>query len=497
MRIASKPSVKADRVFSTFLGGIFYFSGSILVSNFILVLREVFSARLLGPIAYGGWHLLRLVLGYTRYSDLGVLLGMSRQLPYYLGKNEEDRAQVHIRDVSSTTAIVSSISVGVLSGCILWRQYEAVSLSVAIFFCLLVVTQQIHLFLALLQIAYGKLAQRGRQEIIASITGLLLVLLLFKQGLTGITVAVALSFALSSVYVIYKIGLVFRIRLAIGEFVQLVRTGFPMVIDGLLSLSFRSIDRVYVIIFFDQQALGHYGIAFTAYSFFGTIFASISNALIPKFSKLYGSTESVQSLKNLLIKALTVLCYLAPLPIGILYLMLEFPISRFLPNYIPAIAPTKVTLLSSFFLGVISCLRPFFIAILHTPKVNLLQLFFVLLSAALYPLIHSIGFGLVGISLGYLISFGAYATALLLLAKWELVLECKGMLLLTKIYLPFIYLVVLVLSIERLVPFSPDAALRVVIERCLLFIALNLPLVLYLEKQTGLVNRLWILFVRK
>jgi O-antigen/teichoic acid export membrane protein len=390
--------------------------------------------------------------------------------------------------------------VGIIASFILSRLYEEISAPVAIGFCVLVIAQQFYLFLALLQIAYGKLSQRGKQEIIASLSSFILLLLLYKQGLTGITYAVALSWIISIAYVLSKIGLIFKIRLVLNEAIKLVRTGFPIVINGLLALLFRSIDRIYVIILFDQQTLGYYGIAITTYSFFGTIFASVSNALVPKFSKLYGATESLPSLGDPLRKTITILSYLSTIPIGILYLGLEFPIYYILPNYKAAINPTKVTILSCFFLGIVCCLRPFFIAILQTPKANLLQILFILLSTILYPVIHRFGIGLIGISFGFLISFGAYATALSILSNRWISLKNEKSSLLSKIYIPFIHMVVLLFCIEKLIPCPSEAplhALGVMVGRFVFFLVLNIPLILYIEKQTKIVSYIKNIILRK
>jgi len=496
LQMLARVRARVHRISSAFLGQLAWFSGSVLLSNAVLMLREGFLADLLGPRGFGTWQLLRLALGFTRYSDLGTMPGMSRQVPFHLGQGDEDGA-TFIRNVSWSATLIGSMSAGSLvTVTLLWQQPESVTTSVAVAVWLLIVAQQLHLFLALLQIAYGKLAQRGIQEVIASSSSLVLLVVLGRGNLEGAVFSVVLSFLISSAYVLLKLQPGLHLVLNAREVLRLIRIGLPVVFDGILTLAFKSIDRMYVLLFFDQQALGQYGIAIMAYSLFGTVFASVSNALLPQFSSRYGQAASVQELGSYFAKALLILCLLAPVPIGLVYLGLHLPVRIFLPEYIASIDATRISVLGTFFQVPFTCLRPFVISILEAPKMNRLLFLFVGLSVGVYPAIHSVRPDLAGISLSYLISFGTYTLAVALLVSGYTAPEVSKRRIVSSILVPFIYMVVLVLTVESIFPITPRSIASELLAttlRWFLFTAAYLPLILYAQNKTRILSHLWTL----
>ena len=71
---------------------IFGYSASGIVSQALGLIAGFWVARLLGPSDFGVWNAVSLVLVYGAYLELGALSAMGRDLPFYFGKGDMEKA---------------------------------------------------------------------------------------------------------------------------------------------------------------------------------------------------------------------------------------------------------------------------------------------------------------------------------------------------------------------------------------------------------------------
>lgn len=80
-----------------------------MLSSFLRMAAGFLTARLSDPAVLGLFNGLGLVLGYVPFLQIGVLNGLSRELPYYVGKGEHDRVRA-----LAAAAQAWALAVGVL-----------------------------------------------------------------------------------------------------------------------------------------------------------------------------------------------------------------------------------------------------------------------------------------------------------------------------------------------------------------------------------------------
>ena len=68
-----------------------YFSS--IFSFVFSFVRGIIVARFLGPTNFGFWKAVELIQQYHQFSTLGTQNGMSRDIPLYIGKGEEKKAE--------------------------------------------------------------------------------------------------------------------------------------------------------------------------------------------------------------------------------------------------------------------------------------------------------------------------------------------------------------------------------------------------------------------
>src|SRR5512139_3636139 len=72
-------------------------TGTLILSEVLLIFRGFLLAKLLGPNLYGLWHAFKVVLYNSEYYSLGINEGMKREVPYYRGKQDHDKVEALTR----------------------------------------------------------------------------------------------------------------------------------------------------------------------------------------------------------------------------------------------------------------------------------------------------------------------------------------------------------------------------------------------------------------
>ena len=82
-------------------------SGSHIFLGILSVLRGTLVARMLTPRLYGFLSIFNLVLLYSRYAPLGITKAAHREVPFYLGKNDQQKADLIQNSSYNFTTILS------------------------------------------------------------------------------------------------------------------------------------------------------------------------------------------------------------------------------------------------------------------------------------------------------------------------------------------------------------------------------------------------------
>lgn len=457
-------------------------------------LTGFFVARFLGPSLYGIRSLLGLVIEYQYFSHLGTFDAMRKDVPFYRGKGDTEKAEDIINNVFGINLLYSFFIFALLILTALYMyemEFETVYVDFFTFLGFYTVCSKIRGFYNV------KLAVDKRAHLLSRIKVL--------EALSYTTACVSLSYffslrglliglLLSEITVLIFIHILIReipsIRVFPGTIWKLLKVGFPIMVISLMFIMLRSIDRIIIAALLSKEMLGFFSVG-TMLS--GVIHFSTSDVvrtiIAPRMMETLGRTGSIKEIKHYFTEPATVIAYCMPFLIGLIFLGVDFLIHYFLPDYTPAIPVSKILVLSVNFL--VLTMMPILVCVSLNKQLNMVLLIFIgiLFNTVFVYSFIVMGYGLKGAAAGTGISY----FILSLLSLWYALKQFHVKLgeyirFFALIYVPFLYAFCLLLLIERLFPLKLShfgADLFVTVWKEILFLIMFSMIFIFVRKNTA------------
>jgi len=248
------------------LTGIMSFSG--IVGKIFSIPNAIITAKFLGPSLYGVLAIINLIIQYTGLSSLGILQGLSRDVPIAYGKGNRAEADGLKNTVYSSFSVLSAAAL-----VILWMLYifgvtfkGVLSLFTLTFVSLIFVTNRIKTFLESYIKAEGQFMIIGKQElIIKSLTPVLNIPAVIFFKLKGVLAAMLLMGIVSITFYFIRLKKPkFQFSLSINKSLQILKTGFVIFVSKLSESIFWSIDMIILTAMTVTSSVGLYSFALKA-----------------------------------------------------------------------------------------------------------------------------------------------------------------------------------------------------------------------------------------
>jgi len=375
-----------------------------LTAQLFSILRGTIVARVLGPVYFGIWDALQVILDYSPYFGLGVPNAMSREYPYRVGKNELSQAGA-IKNTAFTFNILINTAVALLLvGIIVFLKLK-ISSEIAIgvlVISLVSILQQASVFYREL----GRLEKRINSVNIAlllfsGINCLVSILLVRRFSIYSLYLALVIAYIISLAYLIYVTKNKFRFSIDKDHLRRLVKLGLTLTMIPILTTALQNLDKLLILKFLNIKYLGFYGL--------GSLFAGLILYLpvayqfitYPYLLEGHGQKVPVSDLGNLYVAQPTMaMAGLLAFCIGAMLISVNPVIKYLLPNYLDSLKTLKILLVSGFFFSQIYLSANFLVAMNKQVKVIKLQVICLLLQ---------IGFGFFFIRAGASINGVAWA----------------------------------------------------------------------------------------
>jgi len=476
------------------------------ISRSIALIKNLVIAKLFSPALFGVWKTLNLILGYNDYSNMGFYEGMFREIPFKLSKGKDKEANKIRNNALSIVTIITlliSILIFVLSFFFKQKYPNYVVTSIRLF-ALLVLFDQANTFLKFIFRIRKKFALASKVMIFMSIIDFILVVifLLLKAQITGLLMALIITQIATLVYAFSKSGeRKFKFELNRKILLGLAKVGFFIMMTFFLWVIFRSIDQLMVMVFLGPEQMGYYSLAqgfsswiYTIPSIFGLV---ISTYMFSKF----GKRKKIQDIEQHLIQSTKILAYLIPMIIGLSYVVIPVFINYFLPDYIESVFIIKVLLLSTFFVSLMHAPTYYLIAINKQAKLVRLGIVSLLVVALLDFIAIKQNLGIKGVAIATSLAYFVYITLLLSFALNEQ--KCafkKKFLFFVGVYFPFVYSCLILVVLDLLIGDFSNVLFNdifLITLKMIAFILLSLPLVIYINKKTKIIEHLFFIIRSK
>lgn len=303
------------------------FAASQYFVRFLLTLRGLVAARLLGPGGYGDWSALMLLMDYGSYAPASTFPGLDRAVPAAIVDGDAQRLERIKRAglfniVVATGAFVTACTTYFARSTGQIRDAWGLA-GVLVGMLCVVLTALSHYHLNLLR-AHGNFSAVSMWFVLQGTIGAVLgVVLIPELGAWGLlwgwfagTLVAALIARWRGRPVVPMLPAPSRDSLA------LITTGFPMFVYTVSSFVMRSLDRIIILRFLGTEALGLYGLAVMALGFLLTLPDALAYVLYPQLVRRFreggdapdairGHVHRTWRALSLLMPALCALAYLA------------------------------------------------------------------------------------------------------------------------------------------------------------------------------------------
>jgi O-antigen/teichoic acid export membrane protein len=416
--VAAETAVPAPKLVrkTTARQSITYLAGGSLISTVLYALGGLVVGRLIAPSTLGLFNGIGLILSYASFLQLGVFSGLSRELPYFIGKGDRPTAE-RLSAVAQTWAIlVGGLIAVALLGVSGWELGHGDLWRAAGWFTNAIMA--IELFIATyLQILYRTTNDFARVALIRVIqqTSLLaLVILVLPFNFYGLCLRVVLAGGLNVVLLARWRPLRVRNTWSMMDLRHLMRIGLPIFVVGQILSYWTVVDQTLVLKLGGTTLMGLYSMVFMLRGAVATLPSAVSQVFFPRMSQKFGEGHGLRELLRGVTKPMLVAAGGMALATPLLWWLIG-PITHILlPQYVGAIPAMQWVLPAC----ILDCLEPGIstLTVTRRQKLRLLAI--------------AVGVMAYGASLALLIRNGVHLAAFsqaMLIGRFFYVVVCYGL----------------------------------------------------------------------
>ena len=333
-----------------------------LVSNLILTFQGIIILKFVSPSVMGIWLALQLIQNYGIQCHFGILNGMSRQIPFYIGKDMKDYSE-RIESSARQNILILSLTGLVILFILYISKIFSSEMNLFIFAMILITIIRLNMEF---HVALFKAKQQFKKAsiIIASEAMLMLLALplVYFMQLDGLILRSLICAILLLILSLKLNNWIYKIEASYLLTKEVIFIGFPIMILGLALLLFGSMDRLMILKFLDTEALGIYSIGLAVASILSLIPAFSGQSFYPRMVELYGSKGICKKIIIMCIQASLISLAITSLGVILIYFLLPTFVEYFLESYTDGLMAMKIILISGLILALTAGPNYFIIA---------------------------------------------------------------------------------------------------------------------------------------
>lgn len=325
------------------------FAATQYVIRALLMARAIVAARLLGPLPYGAWNALQLVMEYgSTLPPIGTQQGLDQAVPARIVEGDAARLE------SLERAGLFNILVLTVLFCGAWLLYAFLrpnrfmdfwgpsGLLLAVL--AIVITNLASYHMTLLR-SHGNISPVSGWFLLQGVIGTALGLALIPRfGAWGLLAGWTVGTAIATLVLrLQGRRLVPVVPRPGPDSLSLVRVGLPMFVFVASTQVLRSIDRLMILRFLGTLALGYYSLSVMALGFMLYLPDSIAYVLYPRLLRDFRHHDrQPEAIRGQVERTLRALAVMVPGVCGVAYLLAREAIMLVLPNFLPGLTAVRV-----------------------------------------------------------------------------------------------------------------------------------------------------------
>lgn len=372
------------------------------------LINGILVRRFLGPTNMGIWAFLQVIQNYAKHAGLGVTMATARDVPYFLGKGDRDKAH-QIQNLVFSFTLLTALVVALGIFAFAWgsrpRYSQPIFYGFVVVAVLIILQRLYNLFVVLLR-SYKEFVFAGFLNIASSIASVFLtVLLAWKFRLYGFYVAVVLNYLLMLALILWRTPYRFSFHFDFLGLLPLLNLGLAVLFSDIFRTILMTIDRIMIAKFLGFEELGHYSIALMASNYLYSLPNMLSIIFFPHLQEVFAQRDRSEDLERFLREPTLCLAYLFPFLIGLAWSAATWLVPVVLPQYVHGIPALQYLVLGSFFTALSHSFSNFMITIKKQWQLVPLLGFSIVFGFALTGIFIQMGWGIQGVAFaGSLIS---------------------------------------------------------------------------------------------
>ncbi|MDP2923631.1 MAG: polysaccharide biosynthesis C-terminal domain-containing protein [Candidatus Omnitrophota bacterium] len=481
----------------TIISDIFKYTLAQYSSQALGFFTAVLIRRFLGPFATGIWNILKVVIDYSSYTNLGTTSTVTYKLPIARGRGENEEANNLSKVVFNFVSITTFFcSVGIVIYALISRKV----LSWEIFTGLLAVSvillsQRVFSYYVVLLRANKDFTVLSKSIVFDAIANLsLIILIVSKFKLYGFYVVAILMPILNVFFIRRYVTYGLKFSLYFKGLFAYIKYGFPLFVAGILDEILNSIDKIMIVSMLGLEQLGFYSIALMAKSYGTGVSKNFSIVIQPYFLGDFGKNGITKSSKHVLIYS-QVTAYFMAILLSLIFITAPAFILYVLPKFTPGINAMRIFLLAIFFLTISSYPNNFLVAMEKQTVLIPIVSVSILVNIFLNYIFIKSGYGISGVALATSISafVSFFIISLYALKHSEKMIGILKFFVIVLFPLAYCFFILKVIS---LFSFSCSVIIDAIF-KAIVFVLFSLPLIFYINRKTGIVRILTDIILQK
>jgi len=332
-----------------------FYTLSTLAKTVATFAAGLITARYIDPSDLGLWTSISLVLTYAVFLQGGIVNGVSRELPYFLGAKEDEKAnicagtaQTFIGGISLLillTGFLATVLMRHETTQILWSMITVTGITCILYYqnYLTVTFRSKNSFRAL-----------AKTQFLLSLLMIVSIPMIYVWRYEGMLLRIFLIDFIGLIVLHIVRPLKVRLMWDWSMFKGLMKVGIPIFILSYVGMTAATVDKVILLWLGGVEQVGYYTLALITWRAMTIIPTSLTMYIYPRMTYIYGQYHDVKRVWNMALKATYAISAIM-LPLVIMgYFSLPFLVPVLFPKYCPGIEAAQIFLFCAFFHGATS-----------------------------------------------------------------------------------------------------------------------------------------------
>lgn len=419
------------------------------VAQGLVSAKGILLASLLGPERFGVWALFRLAMLYGSFGSLGVFRGLELEVAQSQspGGSALDGTRKAACGTALSLTLAISGAVGLISLVASFLVDNPDLITVLRVFGVGLFLESVVVYAMTYLRAAGELRAYAFAEVGLALAHLALaVVLALRWGLGGAFLGYLLATLLVLPFLVRRVP--FHPAFSIAESRRLVEVGFPVALTSILGFAMTGVDRLVVGAYAGMESLGYYAFAVSVSGLTASFAWVVRTVVLPDVYASARTEGPSLALREHFKRTILPFSRIYPLLVGVFAIAVGPAVSLLLPRYLEAVPAARVVIFAGVTAGYVSLGSLGVVAAGKQRVLPYLSAILLLMNALLSYLALRMGFGILGVAVGTLLSRTLFGISILSVNAKSAALEGAGRFAF-RASIPLLWCATVVLALDR------------------------------------------------